>query len=271
MRYEDIDREALQAAARIRQYRLAYEPARQGATVVPSDIELAIGAIREAITAAIGPQTSLSASHSTVRWEIIDPEDSAGGALETSPVDGDIQEEGVEQSAEATEIEQAIDRRWSQAARVRNHWRSFIDRFTAGLASPSWQALAGTAVLSANYDIFSHVLQRLHVQTWLDTAFNDRLIGAQTTTHRFAWGDDNSDGWLATLPDDERALVASAFSQSRLAVRLMVDLAGCATLAETRWSGPADAVNRYVELRQVTRAVLTFSGRSRRSRSRPCG
>jgi hypothetical protein len=129
-----------------------------------------------------------------------------------------------------------------------------------GLESPIWQELVGTAVLSGNYELFSHVLQRLHRQRWQNFEFMDFLLQATVATHGFVWGrsGEAEAGWLSSLSAPERQVVMSAFSERHLGVRLLVDLAAAGELTHP---DTFSVSNRLLDerrgARDVARAVFS--------------
>lgn len=261
--YTDVDYEALRADPRFRQYRHALPIG--GATptgLMPTDIQLALRSITEAFSDIVGrARDQATAAAFSSAWTA-DEEDGAD-IRDPALLEGNLEAEGPEQDTEDAldvgELEEAAERRWSQAARTRVHWRNFIDRFLTGLRSSAWQELVGTAVLSGNYEIFSHVLQRLHRQPWQSFEFMEYLVRAQSETHGFVWGrfDAGDPGWLTRLSDGDRSLVIAAFAERHLAVRLLVDLAGCGSLTHPdEFDDAAKLIGERKAIRDVARAVL---------------
>lgn len=259
--YADVDYEALRASPRLQQYRAGLHVGSGGAGFVgPSDIQLALRSITDAFGDIVG-RAAKKAAHVSFQseWED-DPSDEAAEQTDPGMLQADVEneEEAAEQGVDIEAIEEQAERRWSTDARLRLHWRNFVGRYLMGLSSPNWRELVGTAVLSANYEVFSHVLQRLHRQPWQDFDFVEFLLQAQASTHGFAWGSGEDSGWLAGLNDDHADLVLQTFEERRVAVRLLVDLAAGGSLTSP---GDFDAwealVDERIALRDVARSVLT--------------
>ncbi|MFL5796555.1 MAG: hypothetical protein ACJ77A_01315 [Actinomycetota bacterium] len=261
--YADVDYEALRASPRIGQYRHALAAgSKAGSGPLPTDIQLALRSITDAFADIVGriPERLKQVTFSS-DWTA--QEDDQTNIDDPALLEGDLETETPGEEDEASvdieELEDEVERRWSQAARLRVHWRNFMDRYLTGLRSPAWQELVGTAVLSGNYEIFSHVLQRLHRQPWLNFDFTKFLVHAQAETHGFVWGlsGSASAGWLSNLPERDRVLVTSAFIDRHLAVRLLVDLAGCSALTRSDELDPSyDLIQERKGMRDVARAIL---------------
>lgn len=255
IRYSDVDYAALRADARFRQYETAlHEGTRSRAGNIPTDLQLALRSIADAFADVVSTSDDSTGTAIGQGPAIGDDIDAAEADLPANRSDMDADEEESEET-DAAQPERA----WSDAARLRGTWRRFIDRFLAGLRSPQWQELAGTAVLSGNYEIFGHLLQRLHRGQWQDRAFAEYLVEAQTSVHAFVWGGGATDRvWLDLLPENEQKLVLQALAERHLAVRLFVDLAGAGALLVP--GNPQEAnrlVPHRVALRDLARAVCT--------------
>lgn len=259
--YADIDYEALRSSARIRQYEQALGVGDRSLGPIVSDIQLALRSITDAFADIVGHapqkgrQMSFSNEWTAEEGETSDIDDPA--LMQEDLGEGDAAETD---GADLEQLEEAAERRWSEAARLRVHWRNFVERYLRGLESPAWQELVGTAVLSGNYEVFSHILQRLHRQTWQNFEFMEFLVRAQAATHGFVWGrhvGGTEAGWLSSLPAAERALVVEGFSRRHLAVRLLVDVAGCGALTRP---GESEDSHRLLDerkqIRDVARAAL---------------
>lgn len=262
--YADIDYEVLRSSARIQQYADALgSVAKATLGPIPSDIQLALRSITDAFDEIVGRSPGGAKTVAFANdWTAV--EDEAADVEDLALIQKDPEESGAEEtdegSADLEQLEEAAERRWSEAARLRLHWRNFIGRYLRGLESPAWQELVGTAVLSGNYEVFSHVLQRLHRQQWQNFEFMEFLVRAQAAAHGFVWGrfeGGQEGGWLSSLSPRERDIVVKAFSERHLAVRLLVDLAGCGALTRP---GESDDSGRPLKerkwIRDVARAVL---------------
>ena len=150
--YADVDYEELRrSSSRLQQYAGALATASNSAVgPMPSDIQLALRSITDAFgDVVVGPDRAVSAVSFASEWtaedEVLDDLDDP--ALTQEDLEG---AETLEQDegSELEQLEETVERRWSDDARMRLHWRNFIGRFLRGLESSAWQELVGTAVLS---------------------------------------------------------------------------------------------------------------------------
>ena len=254
--YEDIDYERLRNDPALRQY-LHAGPIESTAGLQPGleplGIQMALRSITDAFRNAVGLAEELG----TVRrfssdWSVIDDDEPDD---EESPEESEIEEDDEHIDAE---------RQWSDEARTRRIWHNFIGRCLKGIQSHRWHEFAGPWVLFGNYDIFSHILQRLDRQRWRDIGF---LLQSQVDAHRFVWGEppekDNPagvGGWLRSLSPEEHRRTVDGMVERHLPERLLNDL-----VVATLLTGPEADVglpeDRRLELRaswrDLERAVLT--------------
>lgn len=261
--YAEIDYEELRRShARLHQYEGALMSPGSVLGPIPTDIQLALRSITDAFGDVVGQQErTVTLVSFASEWSTED--ETTDGIEDPAFIEENKEElEAVDQASdgELEDLEEAADRRWSNDARMRVHWRNFIDRFLRGLESPVWQELVGTAVLSGNYELFSHILQRLHRQKWQNFEFMEFLLQATVATHGFAWGrsGESEEGWLSSLSAPERQVVTSAFSERHLGVRLLVDLASTGELTHSdTFSLSSRLLDERRAARDVARAVFS--------------
>jgi hypothetical protein len=228
--YSSIDYAALRANPRFRQYEAAIgNQAANAAQIASSDIQLALRSITDAFNGIVGrPRASRRAVELTAEWAVHsngpdeDNDEASRGEVVASASEEELEADPTLQEESA--------RRWSQDARLRTHWRNFIQRFLQGMSSQAWRELVGPSVIAGNYLIFSHIMQRLHRQSWTDFSFLDFLLASQANTHGFVWGVEGSSAWIDELGETERSYILSAFADQHLGVRLVVDLAAAGSL-----------------------------------------
>ena len=219
----------------------------------PLGIQMALRSITDAFRNAVGLAEELG----TVRrfssdWSVIEDDEPDD---EESPEESEIEEDDEHVDTE---------RQWTDEARTRRIWHNFISRYLKGIQSHRWHEFAGPWVLFGNYDIFSHILQRLYRQRWRDIGF---LLQSQVDAHRFVWGEPPEKdspagigGWLRTLTHEEHRRTVDGMVERHLPERLLNDLVVAALL-----TGPEADVGlpeeRRLELRaswrDLERAVLT--------------
>ena len=117
----------------------------------------------------------------------------------------------------------------------------------------------GAPVLLGNYDIFAHILQRLHLQPWTDPPFAKHLIDSQILLHGHVWGL-GDDGWLASLGAEDRELAIDALAANHFAIRLAIDISGCAANARLDGTASIEESQRRAALRDCARAILAHPG-----------
>jgi len=251
--YEDVDYEALRQNPRLRQYAVALRLGMEAAPIL-SDIQLALRSITDAFNEVVGYSSAARPAQTAVpEWMHEGEEAVLEENIQPEPEDSSsVAEEEVEE-----ETEEELQRRWSSEARMRVHWRNFIKRFLAGMSSKAWRELAGDAVIAGNYLIFSHVMERIHRQKWIDLSFLELLLRCQAATHAFVWGP-GGDAWLDQLAEEERKLVLGSFADQHVACRLIVDLAAAGNLTREERFGEVLSAGR-IAFRDVGRTVMSHA------------
>ena len=224
--YEDVDYEALRQSHRLRQYGVALRHGMEAGPIL-SDFQLALRSITDAFNEVIGhAQTVATARGPVPDWMQEGEEAALEESLALEEEDSSsIEEQDIEEETEADQ-----HRRWTSEARMRLHWKNFIKRFLSGMSSPAWRELAGDAVIAGNYLIFSHIMDRLHRQRWVDLPFLDFLLQSKAKTHAFVWGDGSAPAWIDQLGHEELDLVLDSFAEQHIASRLIMDLAAAGSL-----------------------------------------
>lgn len=260
--YSEVDYERLRESEALRQYLLlgpteATLAPRTG--LEPLAIQVALRSITDSFGELLRGRRRVAGDQRFLSEWGPAPEDEN----ETSD-EQDEEEEAPEDELEAEwpreDQAELQERRWSDEARLRRLWHNFIERFLRGMSHPQWRELVGPEVVAANYNIFTHILQRLHRVRWRDPEY---LVGAQTQAHGFVWGRtarpgsaDSRAGWLRELKEQERQWVAEGLAMSFFAPRMLVDLAAGEALTG-QGDGRSWRHEARLHLRDVARAVIT--------------
>ncbi|MCB0037310.1 MAG: hypothetical protein KDE51_24935 [Anaerolineales bacterium] len=181
IRYEDVDYEMLRKHPRLRQY---YELRGVG-QALSGRSRLQI--LMSSITDHFGSLVS-GVSNNTSKISITQP-------LEN---EAETEEEREQEAREQEALRRRLDHR------LRHIFRHFIRRYLKGIQQKRFQELVGPEVIGTNYAIFSHLLWQLAFKEWFsgDTEF---WLDAVLQNWRFFWGDENSEGYLATLHERDQA------------------------------------------------------------------
>lgn len=125
--------------------------------------------------------------------------------------DEDVDDLDIEQELEdaeeaddrSSDNEDGMPRRQAARTRVRRLWRNFVRRFVEGLDDNEFVMSVGSSVILPSYIVFNHLCRRLRAVDLIDAEY---LTQAQVRLWTFMWGDADSGGYLAELPEDERGV-----------------------------------------------------------------
>jgi hypothetical protein len=186
------------------------------------------------------------------------------GDRDDTPVDETPEEFEADDDEEASEERER--RRVKTETRNRLAWQRFAERFTKALRDQDFLDVVGPRVAIANAVIFNHLLALLVAK---GVVAADKGIGYQVDLWSFLWGEDTSDGYLDSLPDEEQLAAIEEFSERGLEVTVLsaVDLAS--QLTKQKDLEGLRARLRHVWRRMLTSSQLCFTSDVLRQASRP--
>jgi len=179
LRYEDIDYAQLRLHPKIQQY---LQRQKTGERYTRSRLQIILSSITGHFHGLLDETTGIV---SRALKEIQPPE---------------AEEAETEAEVEAAETEKK-QRRQAQGKRLAKIFKGFVRRYLRGLRSSDFQELAGFAVLTKNYIIFSHLLWRLFEREWLEPQF---IIESLVAIWQFFWGMESQPGYFAQLEPEYR-------------------------------------------------------------------
>lgn len=122
-----------------------------------------------------------------------------------------------------------------------------MKRFVNGITDDAFVQLVGPSVILPSYVVFNHLCRKL---AQLDLADHVALVDAQLALWRFFWGDDEDDGYLATLTEPEQVAALELLDRHHAEAVLMASVFQAYEIA---WH---EADDRLDALRDVWRQVL---------------
>ncbi len=211
MNYGDIDFDALRRHPKLRQYR-------QGGENLPrpladkTPLQILLNSIVAHFNKLVDIQTGLETIEA-----LVNSDENA-----TAEMEGGESEE--ERELEAQESQQ---RQRTRMGRIQQIFKNFIRRYLQGIASQSFQEIAGFDVMVKNYVIFSHVLWRLFSKEWLET---DYLLDSLLEIWRVYWGDGAQSGYFNQLEAEEQKLTHTYLHEYKSDALLLATIFYCAYL-----------------------------------------
>lgn len=177
----------------------------------------------------------------------------SGTQLPEPPADDDILDDlsspGESETEDDREHEetQRERRRLSARIRARRLFQNFVKRFVNGITDDAFVQLVGPSVILPSYVVFNHLCWKL---AQLDLADHVAVVDAQLALWRFFWGEDEEDGYLATLTEPEQVAALELLDRHHAEAVLMASVSQAYEIA---WH---EADDRLDALRDVWRQVL---------------
>lgn len=231
LKYTDIDFDVLRKHPRLQQYLI---PKEGRSSTSRSRLQIILGSISEHLQNMLG-----STPHPVVEYKTL--------GLVTPSVE---MAETIEEFEEEAEAEQ--ERTQSSKKRLQRIMMGFIRRYLRGLSSPEFQNLAGYAVTTQNYAIFSHILWLLFKKDWMDDQ-QDFLFETLLQMWKYFWGYSKKTGYVADLTEEELTEAFKICRAQRLAaVQLATLYYGAVLYSSKRYATD----NQRVQLRDYWRYLL---------------
>ena len=239
LQYEEIDWARVGELPQLKQY----ESAAHRALLAPTEL----GVVLQALTGRF--RADVLEGLGLLELEVTEGDDLAKRPDAEDPDDADDASGDEDASDDQDEDgdDAQLPRRLTARSRVRRVWRNFVRRFTKGLADETFVTSVGSHVIIPSFIVFNHLCRRLRVVDLVDADF---LTESQIKLWAFMWGDGRSDGYLARLPDAERAMATTLLAEHD-------DLAVTLAALDDAWWHVYDDGDDPRQLRSAWRAFLS--------------